>query len=387
VNPTPWTKLVTAIHASDRQAVIAVTGGASKAISQLLKIPGASSTVLEAVVPYSLPALELWLGGTPDQACSERTARAMAMSSWMRAKELAPAADQYTLIGVGATASLASNRPKLGDHRVHVAVQTANATTSATLVLVKGHRDRKKEEWLAAKLLLVLLGEACGVEISTGTTALEAQLTHDEPLERRQQAAEAEWRELLLGERKIFATPNSDTGDDVPVQIVFPGAFNPPHTAHQRIADVASRRLNQKVFFELSITNVDKLPLDFIEIGERLDSLRQVSEGAHVLLTDAPTFRVKSALFPGCTFLVGTDTLQRIANPHYYDGNQAAYDEAVTQIAQRGCRFLVFGREVEGKFLVLSDLSIPPALAQLCSEVPATEFREDISSTYLRQQD
>ena len=37
-----------------RQLVVAVTGGGSQAIADLLTVPGASATVLEAVVPYSL---------------------------------------------------------------------------------------------------------------------------------------------------------------------------------------------------------------------------------------------------------------------------------------------------------------------------------------------
>ena len=65
--------------------VIAVTGGGSGAISSLLEVPGASASVLEAIVPYAATALADWLGGTPDHYCSERTARAMAMAAFERA--------------------------------------------------------------------------------------------------------------------------------------------------------------------------------------------------------------------------------------------------------------------------------------------------------------
>ena len=57
---------------------------------------------------------------------------------------------------------------------------------------------------------------------------------------------------------------------------------------------------------------------------------------------------------------------------------------AIAEIASRGCRFLAFGRVIDGKFTVLSDLMLPPALAAICDEVPAAEFREDVSSTELR---
>src|SRR5262245_53933441 len=120
-------QLIEQIHATARPMVIAVTGGGSGAISSLLAVPGASATVLEAVIPYAARALGEWLGGTPDHFCSERTARAMAMAAFERARELSDT-DPMSLYGVGATASLASNRPKRGPHRIHVAWQSAEIT-------------------------------------------------------------------------------------------------------------------------------------------------------------------------------------------------------------------------------------------------------------------
>ena len=65
--------------------VLAITGGGSGAIADLLEVPGGSRTVLEAVVPYSAAALVEFLRGKPEQFCSARTARAMAMAAFQRA--------------------------------------------------------------------------------------------------------------------------------------------------------------------------------------------------------------------------------------------------------------------------------------------------------------
>src|SRR5262245_32713925 len=117
--------LVTAIHNSGRQIVLAVTGGGSGAISKLLRVPGASRSVLAALVPYSWPALVEFLGGKSDQACSAETARAMAMTAWCKARKFAAEGVALkNLVGVGCTASLASDRPKQGEHRLFIAVQT-----------------------------------------------------------------------------------------------------------------------------------------------------------------------------------------------------------------------------------------------------------------------
>ena len=375
-----WNTLITAIHASKHQCVLAITGGGSSAIARLLEVPGGSRTVLEAVVPYSSAALTDWLGGAPDQFCAEPTARAMAMAAWMRARALSPEADPRRLIGVGATASLASDRPKKGDHRIHIAAQTATATSSYSLVLAKDQRKRLAEENIASQLVLMALAEACQLD-GEMTAGLAEHLLPNEQIICATEPAEPAWTDLLLGKRNHVCYP-----EPFAPQAVFPGAFNPLHTGHRRMAEIAGARLGCPVAYELSITNVDKRPLDFVEIGDRLRDLQDDAASAHVLLTDAPTFRTKAALFPGCTFVVGADTIARIADPRYYTGADGSFDAAIAQVADRGCRFLVFGREFDGRFHALSDLTLPPALRQLCDEVPKEEFREDISSTEVRAQ-
>lgn len=367
------------IHDTEEQAVIAITGGGSGAISQLLQVAGASRTVLEAIVPYASTSLAEWLGTAAEQSCSEATARAMAMSSWMRARELAPDANPHKLIGVGATASLASDRPKRGDHRIHVATQTATTTTTHSLILSKDKRDRFAEELVCAELILLALSEGCNVDRDEALSHFDQQLLEHESSEETRTDARAEWTDLLLGniaDIRYLA--------DFQPQVLFSGAFNPPHQGHQRMAAHAAKRLGTPVSYEISIANVDKPPLDFREIDTRLRNLQRNTACSQALLTDAPTFRRKSELFPGCTFVVGADTIQRVGDPKYYTGAEGSFDAAICQIAERGCRFLVFGREIEGEFRVLSDLTLPPALQTLCDEVTADEFRENVSSTELR---
>lgn len=160
-------RLIARIHASPGLAVLAVTGGGSQAVADLLTVPGASRTVLEAVVPYSTEALGTFLGDIPRQAVSPETAAALAHAAYRRAMALHPARQERRtaklLIGVSCTAALRSDRPKKGSHRLHVGVRDAAGARVSSLVLVKDVRDRLAEERLAADLLLNALARACNV--------------------------------------------------------------------------------------------------------------------------------------------------------------------------------------------------------------------------------
>jgi nicotinamide mononucleotide (NMN) deamidase PncC len=364
--------LIEQIHAAGRPLVLAITGGGSGAISSLLEVPGASASVLEAVVPYAATALAEWLGGKPDNYCSERTARAMAMAAFERARVLS-GADVSTLRGIGATASLASNRPKRGAHRVHVAWQSAETTAVVSCTFpIEG--ARADEERLSTRLILNVIAEACGVQPWSQPPLAGFEV------ERREQQAPREWSDLLLRRRNSVAVLPARNDAKSPM-ILFPGAFNPLHSGHKRMAEVAAERCGRPVTFELSVTNAAKPPLDFVEIADRLGQF----PNERILLTRAPTFAEKTELAPGCVFVVGIDTLVRIADPVYYHNDPARRDAAIAAIRDQGCRFLVFGRAVDGAFGHLSDFEVPPALRELCEDVCEADFRDDISSTQLRE--
>ncbi len=364
-------QLVEQIHDTPTRIVLAAAGGGSRAIADLLEVPGGSRTLLEAVVPYSAAAMVAFLGSRPDEFCASSTARAMAMAAFHRARRYEEPAAMPA--GVACTASLATDRPKHGPHRIHVAVQTAAQTAAWWLPLHKDRRTRAEEERLAGQLTLNAVAEACGI-----ASRLKLDLLEGEQVEESRAFAPQPWQDLLLGKTEVVQIGN-EAG---PAACVFPGAFHPWHVGHGRMVQVAQEILQQPVALELSILNVDKPPLDYIEIERRLG---QWTGGQMAYLTRAATFEEKSRLFPAATFLVGIDTLQRIATPCYYGGNSAACENALRRIAERGCHFLVFDRTVNGRFLRLADLDLPEPLRPICREIPPDVFREDISSTAIRQ--
>lgn len=372
---TPIEEIVAEIHASPIRVVLAMSGGGSGAISHLLVVPGASRTVLEAVVPYSPAAMTDWLGGTPDRFCSPSTARAMAMAAFDRARELS--LGECPVAGVACTAALASDRAKRGEHRAHLALQTADSTATQTLTLEKGRRTRAEEEHLVELAMLNCMAEACSVarrlplDLSDGVERFEATAT----------TAPDAWRDLLLGRVDIVCHGRPAAQPPQTARAVFPGAFNPMHAGHRRMAEVAGRMLGLPVEFELSIKNADKPPLDYFEIARRTG---QFAQDETLWLTRSPTFEEKSRLLPRSTFIVGTDTLSRIAEPRFYGNNPEACRAAIEAIAARGCGFLVFGRDGPDGFATLSHLDVADPLASICREVPGDQFRENVCSRAIR---
>ncbi|HEX7447315.1 MAG TPA: hypothetical protein VF306_07210 [Pirellulales bacterium] len=375
MNSWPWSaEFIRRIHDSPVRLVAATTGGGSLAISALVAAAGASRTVLEAIVPYSPEALTAFLGARPEQFCSQRTARAMAMAAYQRALGYAGEAAPRTLAGVACTASLASDRPKQGPHRVHAALQTSATTVAHSVELLKGRRDREQEEQLAAALVLNLAAEACGLE-----DRIDASLLPGERLEIARSQPPEKWQALLSGHGAL-AQARGGAAPPAARRLIFPGAFNPRHDAHRRMAQLAARLAGLPVEHEISILNVDKPPLDFIELEQRA---AQFGDDERLWLTRAATFAEKAAMFAPATFVVGADTIARIADARYY-GGEPACRAALEQLAALHCRFLVFGRLVNGVFHSSHTLGLPEALLRLCDVVPAENFRHDLSSTELR---
>jgi nicotinic acid mononucleotide adenylyltransferase len=166
--------------------------------------------------------------------------------------------------------------------------------------------------------------------------------------------------------------------------IVLPGSFNPVHEGHWGLARVAAEMLGGRVAFELSLRNVDKPDLDLAEVHRRLEPFRG---RAAVWLTRAPRFLDKAVLFPNATFVVGADTAARLVSPRYYENDTAAMRRALDELASHGARFFVAARaRADGELETLIDLSLPGGFEWMFREIPAANFRLDVSSTRLRSE-
>ena len=365
---------IKALHASTHYGSFVFAGGGTALLAALLAVPGASGTVADARIPYASAALAQYLGGVPDQAVAVTTVRAMAMAALRQTLGLG-LPEQSEPFGFAITASLRSATPKRGEHRAHIALQTLSETRTLSIVLSKDARSRAAEESLVSALGWTMLAELAGIPCPP------VDLLAEENIARESYAGNPTWRRLIGGEVDAldFVTGTPPSAQKA-ARLVFPGSFNPLHSGHKRMAAVAEARTGLTVEYELCIANVDKAPLDYAAIGARGAG---IIDERKLWLTRAGTFVAKARVFPGATFIVGIDTLVRIAEPRFYSSIEQR-DQVANELAALGCHFLVFGRKLGDTFLNIDDVQLPTALRELCDAVPENAFRADLSSSQLR---
>ena len=369
-------RLVESVHGAEGMASLVIAGAGTRAISGVLGVAGASRTVLDIQVPYASSAVVDYLGEEPGQYVSAEAALSLARAAYFRAVKLRE--DRTPVFGVACTATIATDRPKRGDHRCHVCVYGATGWKAASLTFVKGLRSRDGEDEVVSRLILNSIAEALGIgerldlKLSPQENALTDARRLDDPLGALAQAH--------VGH--VLIDPDGSQAADAPFSGgIIPGSFNPRHGGHDRLARVASELLGLPVAFELSVTNVDKPELELSEVRRRVG---QFEGRASVIATRAPVFYEKARLLPGCTFVIGFDTLVRLVDTKYYGNSPARMMSAFLEMRDLGCSFLVAGRLDSDGFKTLGDVELPSGLSDMFSPIPESMFREDVSSTQIR---
>ncbi len=380
--PADVRTLVQGIHDSPGLAVMALAGAGTQALAWVLGVSGASRTLLEAVVPYAERSMIDLVGRDPGQFVSDDTAREMARRCYERALVLGDGAQP--VLGLACTATIATDRPKRGEHRCHVATWDEAGVERLSLVLAKGRRDRAGEEEVVSKLVLSALAGASGIDGAPEQDAFLGLLDSEQVRGdyRDHPGPVASLLNPAGGVSLLVVEPDGGIREGGPVRgAVLAGSFRPLHDGHRELAAAAAKTLGMPVTFELSVTNVDKPPLRGREVFRRV---RQFEDVGPVVLTRAPTFREKAELLPGCTFVIGWDTAVRLVHPRYYGDDPHAMGRALSRIRDLGCRFLVAGRSDGGTFHTVDDVAVPPELSGLMDGLPESSFRKDVSSTELR---
>jgi hypothetical protein len=368
--------LITQIHASRHKLVLEFAGAGSLGLAWLHAVAGSSRTLVEATDRYSPMSMAALLRGEPERFVSRETAEAMAEQAYWRTMALTDG--ETECLGVGCTATIATDRVKKGEHGCWIAVRDRHGVGAYGLVIAKGARDRLGEEILVSSLLIHAIAVAC----EAGELPLE--LLPDEQVDREARAVSDPLADLLAGTVDwVTIDLHGTMHPNQPIQGgMLSGSYNPLHVGHEQLIQAASVVLKMPVVCEIPIVNADKPPLGYAELVRRVAQF----QGRYTLvLSRAPRFVDKARLYPGCTFVLGYDTAIRVLDPRFYEGLDGMR-EALGYIRDRGCRFLVAGRVQDGVFKTIADLVVPEAFKGLFLELPEQMFRSDLSSTAIRAQ-
>lgn len=154
---------------------------------------------------------------------------------------------------------------------------------------------------------------------------------------------------------------------------IFCGSFNPLHKGHIEIQQLAEKILGVSVYFELSISNAYKPAMDYIDLNNRMDSLKNYN----YILTKAPRFVDKVKLLKNhftpkqIIIVVGADTWERVYDDAAHKNGDIKFFE------DNNVKFLVFGRNAEiknqdSKLFIRNNMAL--------------SYDNPISSTALRKQ-
>ncbi len=370
--------LVRSLHDAPSMVSLAVAGAGTQAISWILGVAGASKTVLDIHVPYAPSAVIEYIGSEPEQFVSVEAARSLARSAYERGRRLIGDAGA-PVVGAACTATIATDRAKRGDHRCHIAIHSSDRAFTLSLTLSKGSRGREDEDDVVSRLLLNALADAFGLPLRLDPRLVDGEDVVCDEVEFADPLAA-----LVAGhiEHVSIDSDGSQYADSTYTGGIMSGSFDPLHSGHLKLRDVAEDILGFPVVYELSVTNVDKPALDIEEVRRRLS---QFTGRASALATHATTFYEKSRLFPRCVFVIGYDTLLRLVAPKYYDSSPARMIAALVEIRDRGCSFLVAGRAVGNGFGTLNEVEVPVGFEDMFMAIPESAFRSDISSSAIRQ--
>eukprot|EP00644_Phytophthora_capsici_P016821 jgi/Phyca11/511697/fgenesh2_kg.PHYCAscaffold_95_\ len=339
----------------------------------------------------------------------------------------------HSSLGIACTAGLATNYPKKGPHECFLSVcQVRSAAKNSAFLLPQCEtyhlhldktlgRSRTEEDHIVSQWFVYLLAKAADVDSEACESFLDeliaAQSGTDAIVKLASDEGDVGARDPLhdickgksdqLMSVAYLPAKASDGTDSTVVThgfdfrgLILPGSFNPLHKGHVDLACIAQELLKSRtgvelpVAFELAVANADKGAIEPSTISSRIAQFTAGNSSGigvwPVLVTNAMLFGQKADILPNCAFVIGADTAVRIVDKKYYDMDEHKMVLALDHIARKGCSFVVAGRfdnKVENRFISADEVlekHVPPAFRHLFVPLPA--FRNDISSTELRQQ-
>ena len=340
---------------------IIATGAGAGIQKQLWEVPGSSAYLSGASFPYDQTEQEELLGFTPEQFCSETAAIDLASAAYMKAFKFGG----KNPVGVGLTASVASEKEHRGDHRNFVCVITNDKVISLSGILQKG----------SGKTQRINDGNICD---ETAIHLLLAAIYDLNPSTLKDVTA--------LAEQRFFSRPYFDyTGKRYghlfkKNAVLMPGAYNPPHAGHFGMADEFEAKYPARVIFNTTVNPPHKAALS---VQDCLKRAKMLQGRDRFFSKDDPLYLDKARNNPGMPILLGADSLIRTLDPKW----GVPTSKLLEGFKECGTKLYVTGRMIDDKFVsgwdAVSTLH-PDLYAKYSGLFCQIDGRWDISSTEIR---
>ena len=369
------------LHQTPHMLVYEFAGAGVQALAWLHAVAGSSATILEANDRYSQKSFIESAGFEPDKFVSLEASEALAKQALKRAQYLKPKHlkhERTAAIGVSCTASIATSRPKRGEHKCFISIADELAVTSYSLTLDKGARNRDEEEALVSILVIKAIAEACDLktpELHLNTEDILETYHSSSPALLQLEKEEVNW--LHFSSRGEVSA-----GKTLSNQLLLSGSFNPVHAGHLQLVKLVADKKQKDVYFELPLANAAKATIGFEEAVRRA---RQFIGKGDVILSLSPLFYEKATVFPESMFIVGADTAVRLVQKRFYNDSEKEMLSSFEAVRKKGCSFIVAGRLIDDDFITLDEIAIPETIKDLFEVLPEEVFRVDLSSTEIRE--
>ena len=351
-------------------SVHVIATGAGAGLQQLLwEIPGSSAYLSGASFPYDQSETEELLGFKPtDSFCSEEMAIDLASAAYMKAYKFGGKKP----IGLGLTASVASEKVHRGDHRYHVCLITDDKSETGHDTLNKGvgQSDRENDGYRIDSDCFLLLRR----NIAPDSNGANPPPTEDATAKARARFFAHPY--FLPSGQRERTIADARKGRIA----LMPGAYNPPHEGHHGMAEAYEKLVYAHVVYNVCATPPHKDMLSVQDLLKRAKLLR----GKDVLFSQGDPFYLdKARLYPNTPMLLGADAMVRLLDPKW--GMEIT--PMLEEFDSLNTRFAIAGRTVNGKYTTVLDIIDSLTLDQrarfdhLFDEIPG---KWDVSSTEIR---
>ena len=186
--------------------------------------------------------------------------------------------------------------------------------------------------------------------------------------------------DLLNNRIKFYSYSNDKKNENYNLSnsLILSGSFNPLHEGHIELLNASSKEFKKNPLFEISITNVDKSEINFIDLMDRINQFKSLG---NLVITNSAKFEEKSMLFQESIFVIGYDTALRLVDNKYYNDD---FRKSLKIIEKNNCSFLVSGRFINKNYKKPNNINFK-GYDYLFNILSEEKFRIDISSTQLRR--